>query len=86
LGERLSDSVLDSVRDEQSSVQVREGAPSMLPPKPANTVFGIRVDGKTRSIGLRSLAEAEAAAGGLVSQGRRVEIFDKVTGRVIKRL
>lgn len=59
---------------------------SGLPPRPANAVFGIRADGKRTSIGLPSLREAEDAAQGLVEQGRRVEIFDLVTGQVVKRL
>jgi hypothetical protein len=57
-----------------------------LPEKPANTVFGIRVDGKPKNIGLPSIAEAEQAAAGLVSPGRKVDIYDSVTGRVVKQL
>lgn len=59
---------------------------SGLPPRPANTVFGLVVDGVPKSIGFNSLAEAEGAAGGLVAQGRKVTIFDRVTGAVVKRL
>jgi hypothetical protein len=59
---------------------------SGLPPKPANTVFGLEVDGERKSIGFNSIAEAEQAGGGLVAQGRKVAIFDKVTGEVVKRL
>jgi hypothetical protein len=55
--------------------------------KPANTVFGIRADGQLMNIGLPSVAEAEAAGSGLFEKGyRRVEIVDRVTGRVVKRL
>ena len=57
-----------------------------LPPKPANTVFGIEIDGERKSIGFNSIAEAERAGGGLVAQGRKVSIFDKVTGEVVKTL
>jgi hypothetical protein len=56
-----------------------------LPPKPANTVFGVKVDGERKSIGFNSIAEAEQAASGLVAQGRKVAIFDKVTGEIVKR-
>ena len=58
----------------------------MLPPKPANAVFGIQIDGKPSDIGFPSIAAAEAAASGLTSQGRKVEIFDMVTKQVVKRL
>jgi hypothetical protein len=59
----------------------------MLPSKPENVVFGIRADGKTMNIGLPSVAEAEEAARGLFGQGfKRVEIIDRVSGRVVKRL
>ena len=58
-----------------------------LPPKPTNTVFGIRADGKVMAPGFTSAAEAEAAAQGLFEQGyRRVEIVDRVSGNVVKRL
>jgi hypothetical protein len=57
-----------------------------LPPKPANTVFGVEVDGERKSIGFNSIAEAELAAGGLGAQGRKVAIFDKVTGEIVKRV
>ncbi len=58
----------------------------MLPPKPANTVFGIEIDGDRKNIGFSSIAEAEQAGAGLVAQGRRVAIFDRVTGEIVKRL
>jgi hypothetical protein len=59
----------------------------MLPPKPENIVFGIRADGKVMNIGLPSVAEAERAASGLFQHGyKRVEIIDRVSGRVVKRL
>ena len=57
-----------------------------LPPKPANTVFGIIVDGKRTSIGLPSVKDAEDAARGLAEEGRSVAIFDRVTGKIVKRL
>jgi hypothetical protein len=57
-----------------------------LPPKPADTVFGIEIDGRRDRIGFSSIAEAEQAAAGLVAQGRKVAIFDLVTGRVVKQL
>jgi hypothetical protein len=59
---------------------------SELPPKPANTVFGIEIDGERKSIGFNSIVEAEQAGGGLLAQGRKVAIFDKVTGKVVKTL
>jgi hypothetical protein len=59
---------------------------SGLPPKPANTVFGIEVDGERKLIGFSSVREAEQAGEGLVAQGRKVAIFDRVTGEVVKRL
>jgi hypothetical protein len=58
----------------------------MLPPKPANTVFGLEVDGERKTIGFGSIAEAEQAAAGLVAQGRKVAIFDRVTGEIVKPL
>jgi hypothetical protein len=54
--------------------------------KPANAVFGIRVDGKPMSIGFPSASEAKTMAYGFVSPGRRVEIYDPVTGRVVEQL
>jgi hypothetical protein len=59
---------------------------SGLPPRPANTVFGLEVDGERKSIGFNSIAEAEQAGAGLVAQGRKVMIFDKVTGETVKHL
>jgi hypothetical protein len=49
-------------------------------------VFGIRVDGKPISIGFPSASEAKTVAYGFVSPGRRVEIYDPVTGRVVEQL
>jgi hypothetical protein len=58
-----------------------------LSPRPANTVFGIEIDGRRNSRrGFNSIAEGEQAATGLVAQGRKVAIFDLVTGRIIKHL
>jgi hypothetical protein len=57
-----------------------------LPPKPANAVFGIETDGERSDVGFGSIVEAEQAAGHLVAQGRKVAIFDRVTGEIIKRL
>jgi hypothetical protein len=57
-----------------------------LPEKPANTVLGIRVDGKPMSVGFSSASEAKAAAYGFVSPGRKVEIYDLLTGRVVEQL
>jgi hypothetical protein len=59
---------------------------SGLPPKPSNTVFGIEIDRERKSIGFSSIAEAEQAGSGLIAQGRKVLIFDKVTGEVVKTL
>ena len=55
-----------------------------LPPK--LPVYGIKADGKITSIGSQDLKEIEAMALGLVAKGRKVEIFDRTTGRFIKRL
>jgi hypothetical protein len=55
-------------------------------PRSASTVFGIVVNGRHANIGLPSFAEAEQAAEGFADIGRRVEIIDRITGRVIKRL
>ena len=57
-----------------------------LPPRPANTVFGMTIDGKVSQIAFQSLVEAEEAGQGLANQGRAIAIFDKVTNKVIKRL
>jgi hypothetical protein len=59
-----------------------------LPPKPSGTGFGIEIDGRRDRTGFRSIAEAEqeAAAHGIVEEGRKVAIFDLATGRVVKRL
>jgi len=57
-----------------------------FPPKPENSVFGIRADGTVISIGFSSLREAEDAATGLVAQGRKVEIIDRLTGLILKAL
>jgi hypothetical protein len=55
------------------------------PPRPSNTVFGIEIDGERRTrSGFNSIAEAEQAAAGLVAQGRKVAIFDLVTGKIVK--
>jgi hypothetical protein len=60
---------------------------AMLPPKPENTVFGIRADGQDMPIGFPTVTEAEAAARGLFEKGyQRVEIIDCVSCRVVKRL
>ena len=59
----------------------------MLPPKPENTVFGIRADGKVMEPGFSSADIAEGAARGLFQHGyRNVEIIDLVSHRVVKRL
>jgi hypothetical protein len=58
----------------------------MTPPEPANAVFGIRVDGKAMSIGFPSASEAKTVAYGFVSPGRKVEIYDPVTGHVVEQL
>jgi hypothetical protein len=58
-----------------------------LPPRPANTVFGIEIDGRrSPRPGFNSIAEAEQAATGLIAQGRKVAIFDLVMGRIVKQL
>jgi hypothetical protein len=55
---------------------------SGLPPKPANTEFGVEIDGKRQTIRFKSVAEAEETA----PKDRNVVIFDAVTGAVVKRL
>lgn len=57
-----------------------------LPPKPADTVFGLRVDGKLTQPGWPNIEVAERMAIGLVQQGRTVEIVDRVTMQTVKRL
>jgi hypothetical protein len=52
----------------------------------AGEVFGIRVDGKSMSIGFPSTSEAKTVAYGFVSPGRKVEIYDLVTGSVVEQL
>jgi hypothetical protein len=58
----------------------------MTPSKPANAVFGIRVDGEPMSIGFPSASEAKTVAYGFVSPGRMVEVYDPATGRVVEQL
>ena len=59
----------------------------MMPPRPANTVFGIRANGKTMSPGLPSVDQAEAVARGLFAHGYRViEVIDRVTRQTVKRV
>jgi hypothetical protein len=57
-----------------------------LPPKPENAVFGILIDGKVSAMKLTSLRQAEDATAGLVEQGRKVQIFDYVTKKIVKTL
>ena len=57
-----------------------------LPPKPAGAVFGLEVDGERRQIGFQRITEAEQGAAGHVVQGRKVTIFDMMTGKIVKRL
>jgi hypothetical protein len=57
-----------------------------LPDKPAIEEFGIHVDGKSLNIGFPSASDAKAMAYGFVSPGRKVEIYDLVTGRVVEQL
>jgi hypothetical protein len=60
---------------------------NQLPPKPENVVFGIRADGKVMSPGLPSAAEAEEMARGLFEHGyKRVDVIDRASGRLVKRL
>ena len=58
----------------------------MMPLKPPNTFFVIRIEGKIMKIAFNSLADAERAAHGPVAAGRSVEIVDGVTWEIIKRL
>jgi hypothetical protein len=51
----------------------------------STVVFGIRVDGKSMSIGFPSTSEAKTVAYGFVSPGRNVEIYDLVTGSVVEQ-
>jgi hypothetical protein len=51
-------------------------------PTASDTAFGIRLDGFLLSVEFTSLEQAEAAA----PPKRNVEIIDRATGRVIKRL
>ena len=51
----------------------------------AGEVFGIRVDGKSMSIGFPSTSKAKTVAYGFVSPGRNVEIYDLVTGSVVEQ-
>jgi hypothetical protein len=53
-----------------------------FPPKPANQKFAIRVDGRNLAPVFNSVDEAEQAAS--ASLGTRVEIVDRLTGRVVK--
>jgi hypothetical protein len=56
----------------------------MLPPKPENTAFGIRADGKVMEIGFPNAFDAECSARGLYKRGfGQVEIIDLATQRVI---
>jgi hypothetical protein len=59
---------------------------SDLPPRPANAVFKIRLNGRILSIGFNNLQEAEQAARAHLTPGQQVEIIDGVTGRPVKRL
>jgi hypothetical protein len=56
------------------------------PFRPENAVFGMLIDGKRSSFRLTSLKEAEAMTVNLVAQGRRIEIFDYVTKKIVKTL
>ncbi|MBU6297085.1 MAG: hypothetical protein KGJ79_12625 [Alphaproteobacteria bacterium] len=67
-------------------IVIQDDMNNMLPPKPANAVLGIVVDGKPTSVGPPTLRDAEQYAQRLVEWGRRVELFDKVTDKILKRL
>jgi hypothetical protein len=58
---------------------------NQLPPKPANVVFGLEVDGHRKVIRFNDIAQAEQQAIGFARQGCQVAIFDAVTGEVVKR-
>jgi hypothetical protein len=57
----------------------------MLPPRPANAVFRFRINGKMMNIATNKLIEAEWIARREASPVTVVEIFDAVTGAVLKR-
>ena len=55
-----------------------------LTPRPVNTGFGIRVDGRDTGISFPRVAEAEGGARQLFAHGyKRVEIFDRVSGNIV---
>ena len=58
----------------------------MLPKLEADA-FGILIDGEpVKMLGVASVAEAERLMDGLVGKGRKVEIVDRATGQIVKRL
>jgi hypothetical protein len=54
---------------------------------PDTDKFTLAIDGRLMSkIGMPTVEAAERLAVGLVDQGRRVEIVERATGSVVKRL
>jgi hypothetical protein len=57
------------------------------PPGPTGTIFSIMADGKLMQAGFPSPQAAEGYAIGLFDKGyRRVEIVDRISGHVVKRV
>lgn len=52
---------------------------------PAQTRYGIIIDGKRTSYTLPSVAAAEAVAVGLREHGHKVAIYDQETNQIVKR-
>lgn len=56
-------------------------------PRPVNTAFGIRVDSRDVGISFPNAADAAAAAGGLSAHGyKKIEIFDRLSGRIVNHV
>ena len=56
-------------------------------PNPETKSFTLAIDGRLmRKVSVSSIDAAEGLAVGLVDKGRRVEIVDRATGDVVKRL
>jgi len=56
----------------------------MLPPKPANVSFNVRVQGSP-PVNVLGLLEAQEFARPYIEAGMKVEISDAATGKVIER-
>jgi hypothetical protein len=71
--------------DDSCGIAATEGL-AMLP-NPETKSFTVAIDARLmRKLSMPSVEAAEKLAVGLVDKGRRVEIVDRATGDVVKRL